>query len=57
MEEWKTYSFEEAHKHFAQSINGRVWELLRKPNRSREENDEGFTLPTPVPIKRVDVGF
>jgi hypothetical protein len=40
MDETKTYTLEEAHKHFAKSINGRVWELLGKPDRSQAENDE-----------------
>ena len=40
MVETKTYTVEEAHKFFAQSINGRVWELLQKPNRSPSENEE-----------------
>ncbi len=40
MDETKTYTLEEAHKHFAKSINGRVWELLEKPDRSQADNDE-----------------
>jgi hypothetical protein len=40
MEEIKTYTLEEAHKYFAQSTNGRVWELLQKPNRSPSEDEE-----------------
>lgn len=40
MDETKTYTLDEAHKVFAQSTNGRVWELLQKPNRSPTENDE-----------------
>jgi hypothetical protein len=40
MDETKTYSINEAHKYFAQSTNGRVWELLQKPNRSPSEEDE-----------------
>ena len=40
MAETKTYTIEEAHKFFAQSINGRVWELLQKLNRSQSENEE-----------------
>lgn len=35
-----TYTIAEAHKYFAQSTNGRVWELLQKHNRSQDENDE-----------------
>ena len=40
MEEIKTYKVDEAHLYFAKSINGRVWELLQKPDRSQSENDE-----------------
>src|SRR6266498_3696541 len=40
MEEVKTYTIDEAHKHFAQSINDQVWELLQKPHRSQADNDE-----------------
>jgi hypothetical protein len=40
MDETKTYTLEEAHNYFAKSINGRVWELLQKPNCSRAEDDE-----------------
>lgn len=40
MDETKTFTLNEAHKHFAQSFNGRVWELLQKPNRSQAEDDE-----------------
>lgn len=40
MDETKTYTLEEAHNYFAKSINGRVWELLQKPNRSPSEDDE-----------------
>lgn len=40
MDKTKTYTLDEAHKYFAQATNGRVWELLQKPNRSSEENDE-----------------
>jgi hypothetical protein len=40
MEETKTLTLEEAHKHFARSINARVWELLQKTSRSPDENDE-----------------
>lgn len=35
-----TFTLEEAHAHFARSINGRVWELLQKSARSPDENDE-----------------
>ena len=40
MEETKTFTLEEAHQHFAKSINGRVWELLEKSSRTESENDE-----------------
>lgn len=40
MEETKSLTLEEAHKHFAKSINARVWELLQKSSRSQEEEDE-----------------
>jgi hypothetical protein len=40
MEETKTYTLDEAHKYFAQSTNGRVWELLQKTNRSQAEDEE-----------------
>ena len=40
MDETKTYTIDKAHKHFAQSSNGRVWELLQKHERSQSENDE-----------------
>ena len=40
MEEMKTYTLDEAHLYFAKSINGRVWELLQKSNRTPEEQDE-----------------
>jgi hypothetical protein len=40
MDPTKTFTLEEAHKYFAQSSNGRVWELLQKPHRSQAENDE-----------------
>ena len=40
MEEIKTYTLDEAHKYFAQSTNGRVWELLQKSNRLPFEDEE-----------------
>jgi hypothetical protein len=40
MEDTKTFTLEEAHTHFAKSLNGRVWELLQQTSRSQEENDE-----------------
>jgi hypothetical protein len=40
MDEEKKYTLAEAHRHFAQSTNGRVWELLQKPSRTQMEDDE-----------------
>lgn len=40
MEDIKTFTLEEAHMHFAKSLNGRVWELLQLTSRSQAENDE-----------------
>lgn len=40
MEQTKTLTLEEAHRHFAKSINGRVWELLQKTSRSQDDDDE-----------------
>ena len=40
MEEIKTFTLEEAHKHFAKTIHGHVWELLEKPSRTEFENEE-----------------
>lgn len=40
MEDTSTLTLEEAHKHFAKSLNGRVWDLLQKSSRSQEEDDE-----------------
>ena len=40
MDETKTYTINEAHKYFAQSINGRVWQLLQQSHRSPAEDDE-----------------
>ena len=34
------FTIQEAHLHFAKSINGRVWGLLGKNDRSEAENDE-----------------
>lgn len=38
--EKNSFTLQEAHAHFAKTLNGRVWELLGKPDRSRIENDE-----------------
>ena len=40
MNDSKTFTLSEAHQYFAQSSNGRVWELLQKPTRSQAEKDE-----------------
>jgi hypothetical protein len=40
MDETRTYTLHEAHEYFAKSINGRVWELLEKTDRSQSENEE-----------------
>jgi hypothetical protein len=37
--ETKKYSVDEAHLFFAKSLNGEVWELLQKMNRSKDENE------------------
>lgn len=34
------FTVEEAHLHFAKSINGKVWELLGKDRRTKAENDQ-----------------
>ena len=39
MDEAKTYTLEEAHLHFAKTLNGTVWELLQKPGRSNSEDE------------------
>jgi len=39
MEETKMYTLEEAHTHFAKTLNGKVWELLQKPKRSKLEDE------------------
>ena len=35
----QTYTQEEAHKHFGQTLNGKVWELLNRADRTRAENE------------------
>jgi hypothetical protein len=37
-DEAKTYSLAEAQVHFAKSLNGKVWELLQKENRSKADD-------------------
>ncbi len=39
MNDEKTYTEEEAHRHFAASLNGEVWTLLGKPDRSQAEDE------------------
>jgi tetratricopeptide (TPR) repeat protein len=39
MNEAKTYTLEEAHQHFAKTLNGKVWELLQKSDRSKSEDE------------------
>ena len=39
MSEEKTYTEQEAHRHFAASANGKVWGLLGKADRSRAEDE------------------
>ncbi|MGD0708126.1 MAG: hypothetical protein ABSA51_06700 [Anaerolineaceae bacterium] len=39
MAEEKTYTLTEAHLHFAKSLNGRVWDLLEKPERTPREDE------------------
>ncbi len=40
MTDEQRFTIAEAHKYFAQSTNGRVWELLQKRDRSQAESDE-----------------
>ena len=39
MSEMKTYTQEEAHKHFAISTNGLVWQLFEKKDRSKSDEE------------------
>jgi tetratricopeptide (TPR) repeat protein len=39
MSEETKYSLEQAHLYFAKSLNGEVWSLLDKENRSREQDE------------------
>jgi tetratricopeptide (TPR) repeat protein len=45
MAETPTFALDEAHRHFAKSINRRVWELLQKSVRSQADNDEMLNGP------------
>jgi hypothetical protein len=40
MTEPETYSLEEAHRHFARTLNGQVWGLLQQSERSRSEDEQ-----------------
>jgi hypothetical protein len=40
MDEIKRFTLEEADLHFAKALNGKVWELLQKPERSRAEDEQ-----------------
>jgi len=39
MEDVKKYTLDESHLYFAKTLNGKVWELLQKTERSRDENE------------------
>jgi hypothetical protein len=39
MNEAQTYTLLEAETHFAKTLNGKVWELLEKPDRSKGEDE------------------
>jgi hypothetical protein len=39
MSDEKTYTEEEAHRHFAASLNGKVWTLLGKPDRNQAKDE------------------
>jgi hypothetical protein len=40
MDETKNFTLEEAHLHFAKTLNGMVWELLQKTERSKVEGEQ-----------------
>ena len=40
MSEEKTYTEQEAHRHFAASTNGKVWSLLEKSDRTKAEDEQ-----------------
>ncbi len=40
MSDEKKYTLEEAHLEFARKVNGRVWELLERKNRTKSEAEE-----------------
>ena len=39
MNEAKPFTIEEAHRHFAKTLNAEVWDLLQQPERSALENE------------------
>jgi len=39
MNEGNTYTLEEAQQYFAKTLNGKVWDLLQKQNRSKQEDE------------------
>jgi tetratricopeptide (TPR) repeat protein len=39
MTETQLYSLDQAHQHFAKTLNGLVWELMEKPDRSTAESE------------------
>jgi len=39
MKDEKTYTLEDAHQYFAKMLNGKVWELLQKTERSKSEDE------------------
>ena len=39
MPDTQTYTLDEAHEHFAKALNGQVWDLLEKPERSKAEGE------------------
>lgn len=39
MDKTKTYTIEESHQLFAKTLNGKVWELLQKTQRSKSEDE------------------
>lgn len=39
MDNARTYTLEQAHSHFAKTLNGKVWELLEKSDRTKSEDE------------------
>ena len=53
MSEEKTYSESEAQRLFAVRFHGKVWELLEKPDRTKQEDElMGFCLRVCGPSER-----